>query len=238
MFALIKYKGESYYSPILAIGGKGWSGFVFALSSDLTRIVKIPMWDRTNHLHRLVFVIDSEKQNWIRTKGLEGHKNLFEKDNLRQIKHKKTPSGILSMLKDQAKSFSYPEWHTISGEKDVKDFYQLSLFLHDAYLTKVMDENDFKYVYINTTWDCFIILKCFKPSECNLETRITIRDDEHNFFFLPNGIKFKTELMGFFSGDESRFEKWIICKQMSYKLITDDDEIKKLKEECKNEEGI
>lgn len=233
MFALIKYENQIYYSIIVAIKNSGLSSKVIAFDKDYSTLHYIPFWTRRSFkepVERNVYILNSQNDNWIKRGKFEGIPEMI--DNIKLIKKNKSPLELINLARQLQSSYKKMDWYPITDEKDVASFNELTFALHDAIITKIVYEDKDKFVYINTTWQCFVVLRCKNVIESNIEIGLPIRDDLNYFdFSLTNKIIFKPSFFEYNHNYEKIIESRLICSEISYSVIVNEKEIKQLEQE-------
>lgn len=234
MFALIKNNNCVYYSVVLACINKGWSSSVVAFDDTLTRLRIIPFWDLhiIKEAKRNVYIFDNITEGWLEKRDIFGISQIVEeRKTLRLIKHNKCPEHILNYAMEMQQSFIVKDSYPIANKNDASSFYELTMWLHDAYIVGIVDNSTDKTLYIDTTWQCLIIMKCYDVIFCeNILIGETIDDNEDCFDFSTNdSVDFKPSFIIYDAYSEKIEQSKITCKSITYNFVVDKAEIEKIK---------
>lgn len=218
MYAIIINEKKEYYTPVLALINKELSTKLIVLDSTYSKVIIKDYWTKSllGKTTRTAFIINANKDSWVKKENIEGIPEIIHnKYAIRYIKQGKCPSEIETLAKNLQKSLIIKEWLPLNNEENIDSFNELTFGLHDSYIKEIKKEDRITYLYIDTTWQCEIIMRCYNVIESNLEIDCIFYDS--NFNFENNKVIFLPEEISYSLDKDINLPK-LVCSRIEYKL--------------------
>ncbi len=160
--------GTIYDSAIFASKYNGWHSKVIVFDQYYSKLIELPIWKAYNTLALNLVIMDYDTSNWAidsrKFKSYWRMKNIFS-----LVENQKYDAGILSEAKSIQDDIKVEEWNDVKSQSDAESFMNVSGAFHDAYIERLVVNNDDYEILFNTSWDKYILLKCKEVSKSNLE---------------------------------------------------------------------
>ena len=168
MIARIKTSDGFYDSIVFAIFNKGWKSEVIAFNRDYSALQKIRMYTTRTHLHRKVFIYNTEKdKDWLEHEKYEGYNWILEKVTKKFCKVS-INGALLDKCKELQARVKNFDWLEIKNNEDVDGLMSASFGFHDSYVKDMCEKSGKQYILFDTTWGCDILFELDGNIETNL----------------------------------------------------------------------
>ncbi len=170
---------------------------------------------------RKCFLLDNDKSKWVEANdNLQGYDFIVNNNAVMKklLDNEQLDNSIIAQAKNINEKFVLSEWHNVVTDYDIRNFEQVASNFDDAYVEKIIDDNESIVFVFDTTWDYLVYLKCDKSSlQHNIKVEEKImwfwgevdktdkgfkftsfeesRDGKHYGFIESNSMQWKIDLL-------------------------------------------
>lgn len=188
MIAKIKTATGVYDSIILGFLGNGWKTKVIVMSEDNSNLQIIKYYNPK----RCVFVIDENRNGWIKKNNFEGYEWVYKNLQKKFFKIHIKSDEIIYRCKELQSQIKIDEWHQIKDINGIINLDSVAVNFHDSAVENIINDNN-KTIINFSAWECNIVLELTGEVETNLYVgcgNCNVTDDgyidcitESNMFF-------------------------------------------------------
>lgn len=198
----------------MAIKSSGWKSRAYILNHTKDKVIVISFWKRLIFGSiRQIYLICSDEKNWIKGRGIEGIPEIVDDNALQKLIRKgDSPKEIVVLAKKILDEFEIKEWMSLNNENHVRFFNDLTFGLHDSVFYKVEIVINETFFYVDTSWQCHLIIKC---------TDVKLNNIPIDTIFYDSSISFDKGLTTLkLEGDSKDDNVCLVCAKIEYKIVT------------------
>ena len=108
------------------------------------------------------------------------------------------------------------DWFECKNDNQLNSLKNVALDFHDSYIKKTKDLNNGKRILIDTTWDCFIELKCIDIFKYDVLFDLSFESySDSNLYIKDDVINIEFELG---CSNDDRYFDIIQCKKLYWRI--------------------
>lgn len=191
MILKIRTAHNKYYeSACFGIVGNSLEKLAIVFNEEKTNLILSQFWQKKKSspkqgsLHTKIFYKDASKKDWTSiSETLQGIEWIVSNEEVMYnlSEQEQVNKSIINRAKLYEQSLDNPEFFELKSKSDTENASVCSNHLKDAFLTKIVEDEDTVTFIFDTTWDYDFILKCEKKS---LKHNLAV--DEHSFLYCAN----------------------------------------------------
>lgn len=170
------------------------SDYTNLILTDKNFYYRVTPESKSAYSTRKLFLLDNDKSKWVSAnEDLQGYDFIVNNDAIMKklLNNEQLDSSIVSQAKEINEKFVVTEWRNVVTENDIKNFEQVANNFYDAYVEKMIDDNESTVFVFDTTWDYLVYVKCDKSSlQHNIKVEEKIMWFWGNVDKIDNGFKF------------------------------------------------
>ena len=164
MYAIIREGNGNFYTSMVFGYYKQHdetdykNSFYIVLDKAKKTLIKQPIFQKdTKYLIIMVLITDANDSNWNMINNYEGSVNFLPTKELPSlIDNNDVSTELIKKCIDLDSSYHYEEIRKIVTQEDIRDLEWVSGGFHDAYISKVVEDENQLYLLFDGTWGCKI----------------------------------------------------------------------------------
>ncbi|HAR57550.1 MAG TPA: hypothetical protein DCR62_02265 [Acholeplasmatales bacterium] len=216
---LAYYRGnnnDSYYTIALAFKYNGLNSKI-VLFNPFTQNIQIKkLWVKNNNrrircAYIIEEIIEETYNNW------NGYKAIINDIKSKSLFGKiKFSDSSLELANELYSKIEITDWFECKNDNQLNSLKNVALDFHDSYIKKTKDLNNGKRILIDTTWDCFIELKCIDIFKYDVLFDLSFEYySDSNLYIKDDVINIEFELG---CSNDDRYFDIIQCKKLYWRI--------------------
>ena len=216
---LVYYRGnnhDSYYTIALAFKYNGLNSKI-VLFNPFTQNIQIKkLWVKNNNrrircAYIIEEIIEETYNNW------NGYKAIINDIKSKSLFGKiKFSDSSLELANELYSKIEITDWFECKNDNQLNSLKNVALDFHDSYIKKTKDLNNGKRILIDTTWDCFIELKCIDIFKYDVLFDLSFEYySDSNLYIKDDVINIEFELG---CSNDDRYFDIIQCKKLYWRI--------------------
>lgn len=156
-------------------------------------------------------IIEETYNNW------NGYKAIINDIKSKSLFGKiKFSDSSLELANELYSKIEITDWFECKNDNQLNSLKNVALDFHDSYIKKTKDLNNGKRILIDTTWDCFIELKCIDIFKYDVLFDLSFEYySDSNLYIKDDVINIEFELG---CSNDDRYFDIIQCKKLYWRI--------------------